>query len=84
MSTSRTARKGTTMRGRVAHPRDEVRLTRKNWILFGVALGVIALGFILLRSGSITLAPILLVAGYCFLIPWAIMARDGALAPPKV
>ena len=71
------------MRGRVAHPRDEVRLTRKNWILLGVAIGVISLGYILLRSGSITMAPILLVAGYCVLIPWAIMAREGTEAPPK-
>ena len=83
MSTAKGARKGATMRGRVSHPRDEVRLTRKNWILFGVALAVIVLGFILLRSGSITLAPILLVAGYCVLIPWAIMAREGGEAPPK-
>jgi hypothetical protein len=60
-----------------------VRLTRKNWILFGVALAVITVGYILLRSGSITMAPILLVVGYCFLIPWAIMAREGTEAPPR-
>ena len=88
MSTAKTVRKGApargaALRGRLAHPRDEVRLTRKNWILFGVALLVIVIGFIALRSGSITLAPLLLVAGYCVLIPWAIMAREGGEAPPK-
>ena len=83
MSAARGARKGQISRGRVAHPRDEVRLTRRNWVLFWVALGVIVLGYILLRTGSITLAPILLVAGYCVLIPWAIMAREGKEAPPR-
>ncbi|TPW15963.1 MAG: Uncharacterized protein FD129_811 [bacterium] len=83
MSTTRSARKGAATRGRVPHPRDEVRLTRRNWILFGVAMAVIILGYVMLRAGSITLAPILLVAGYCFFIPWAIMARDAAEAPPR-
>ena len=83
MSTAKGARKVSTIRGRVAHPRDEVRLTRKNGILFGVALLDIILGYVLLRTGSITLAPILLVTGYCVLIPWAIMAREGGEAPPK-
>lgn len=69
-------RRPATMRGRVVHPHDEVRLTRKNWILFGAALGCIAVGYGVLAAGSITLAPILLVAGYCVLIPWAIMARE--------
>lgn len=81
MSTNKSSRKSTAARGRVVHPRDEVRLTRKNWILFGVALAVITLGYVLLRSGSITMAPILLVAGYCVLIPWAIMTREGNEMP---
>jgi hypothetical protein len=65
---------------RITHPQDEVKLGRKNWIAFGVALGVIILGYIFLASGSITLAPILLVLGYCVLVPYAILARDN---PPK-
>jgi hypothetical protein len=65
------------IRGRIVHPHDEVKLSRKNWILFGAALGCIAVGYGALAAGSITLAPILLVAGYCVLIPWAIMAREG-------
>lgn len=70
-------RRPTTMRGRVTHPHDEVKLTRKNWIVFGAALGCIAVGYGFLAAGSITVAPLLLVAGYCVLIPWAIMAREG-------
>lgn len=55
---------------------------RKNYILFGVALIVIIVGYICLGSGddpndpiTLTLAPILLVVGY-LIIPFAIMARD--------
>ena len=56
--------------------------TRRNWILFLVGLGVIALGYVLLRIPpvdgplSLTVAPILLVAGYCVILPAAILVRD--------
>jgi hypothetical protein len=49
---------------------------RTNYILFGVALVVIVLGFLMLSQGSIDLAPVLLVLGYCVLVPWAILAKD--------
>ena len=49
--------------------------TRKNYVLLGASLAVIALGFVLLGQGSITLAPILLVVGYLVLVPIAIMKR---------
>lgn len=55
---------------------------RKNYILFGLALAVIVLGFFFLSTGDITLAPILLVAGYCVLVPWAILAKDKAKTVP--
>jgi len=48
---------------------------RRNYILFGVALLVIVLGFVFLAGGSITLAPLLLVVGYAVLVPWAILHR---------
>lgn len=48
----------------------------KNYIIFGAGLLVIILGYISLASGSITLAPILLILGYCVLIPVAIII-DG-------
>lgn len=44
--------------------------------MFGVALVVIIVGFISLAQGSITLAPLLLVVGYCVLMPIAILIRD--------
>ncbi len=48
---------------------------RINYILFAIALAVIAVGYITLAGGSITLSPILLVIGYCVLIPIAIIVR---------
>jgi hypothetical protein len=65
---------------RTVHPHDEVKLGRRNWIAFGAALLVIVVGYIFLANGSITIAPILLVLGYCVLVPYAILARDN---PPK-
>ncbi|MFH2035574.1 MAG: hypothetical protein ABIJ45_04160 [Candidatus Zixiibacteriota bacterium] len=45
----------------------------KNYIVFAAGIVVIILGYISLAAGSITLAPILLVLGYCVLIPVSIM-----------
>ena len=47
----------------------------KNYVIFGLAMLVIVIGYILLGSGSMTMAPILLVLGYCVLIPVAIMVK---------
>jgi len=40
-----------------------------------VALGVIALGFVVLAGGDTTIAPILLVLGYLVLVPLALLKR---------
>jgi hypothetical protein len=47
--------------------------TRINYLLMGTALVFIIIGYIALGSGSITLAPILLVLGYCILFPLGII-----------
>lgn len=63
--------------------RSELPFTRKNWTLFGVGLLVIVAGYVLLRIPpvdgflSLTAAPILLVIGYCVLVPAAILVREG-------
>ncbi len=48
---------------------------KKNYIWFGVALAVMIIGYILLGTGDITMAPILLVIAYCVLIPVAILVK---------
>jgi hypothetical protein len=56
-----------------ATPQDVVRVRweKRNIALFGGGLGAVVLGFVLLSQGDVTLAPILLVLGYCVLIPLA-------------
>jgi len=54
---------------------NAIPFTKKNYTLFAVGIAVILLGFLLLSRNSITLAPILLVAGYCVLIPLAIALK---------
>jgi hypothetical protein len=46
---------------------------RRNWQWLGAGAIVIIAGFIALSMGSITLAPLLLVLGYCVLIPVGIL-----------
>jgi uncharacterized membrane protein HdeD (DUF308 family) len=52
--------------------------TKRNWQWLGAGAVVIIAGFIALSMGSITLAPLLLVIGYCVLIPVGIL-----VGPPK-
>ena len=53
--------------------KDTLGFTKRNYYLFALGLVVIVVGFITLRMGSITLAPILLVLGYCVIIPLSII-----------
>ena len=63
-------------------PQRGLPFTRKNKRLFLIGLGLIVVGYIFLRIPpaegffSLTLAPILLVVGYCVVIPVAILIRD--------
>jgi hypothetical protein len=45
----------------------------KTWLWWGIALGTLILGFADLARGGETIAPILLVVGYCVLVPIAIL-----------
>lgn len=55
--------------------RPNIQFGTKNWILLGVGILTIIAGYLFLAKGSITIAPILLVAGYCVLIPVAILVK---------
>ena len=44
----------------------------RNYAVLGAALASILIGFVLLSRGSITAAPILLVLGYCILVPYGL------------
>ena len=43
------------------------------WLWWAIALVTILLGYADLARGGMTVAPILLVAGYCVLVPVAIL-----------
>lgn len=49
--------------------------TLVNYILFTAGLLDIVIGWFLLRGGHITIAPVMLIAGYCVIIPLAIVFR---------
>ncbi len=53
----------------------DVKFTRKNLLFFVAGLISIIIGFILLRNGDITLAPILLVLGYLVFFPLGILLK---------
>ena len=43
------------------------------WLWWGIAIVTILLGYVDLARGGMTIAPILLVVGYCVLVPVAIL-----------
>ena len=49
---------------------------RKNYRILAAGGASIAVGYLLLAVGDITIAPILLVGGYLGLIPWGIVAVE--------
>ena len=57
-------------------------LSKTNYILFGIGLILIILGYILMGKGevysfqSLTLAPIMLFIGYIIVIPTSLIYRD--------
>ena len=54
----------------------------KNYLIFGIGLIVIILGYVIMATGtvnsfqSLTLAPIMLFIGYIIIIPLALIFRD--------
>jgi|GEM_PF-691615 len=60
--------------------------TRNNYLILGLGLLFIVVGFIFLGLGDITIAPILLVLGYCVVIPLGILfpkKKEGEPASGK-
>uniref|UniRef100_A0A7V0Z5E9 DUF3098 domain-containing protein n=1 Tax=candidate division WOR-3 bacterium TaxID=2052148 RepID=A0A7V0Z5E9_UNCW3 len=53
----------------------EVKFTNKNYLFFGAGFVSLIIGFILLRTGDIILAPILLVLGYLVFFPLGILLK---------
>ncbi|MFH1942011.1 MAG: hypothetical protein ABIL68_07875 [bacterium] len=68
-------------KGMAAKKGTALPFVKENYYLFGIGFLVIVIGYIALSRGpwdsfsSLTLAPILLVIGYCVVIPVAILYR---------
>jgi hypothetical protein len=66
--------------------KQSIPLSKVNYAIFGIGILVLVLGYISLSQGpvnsfwSLTLAPILLVIGYCVIIPVAILYRGNKQA----
>lgn len=56
------------MSNRLGSP-ARLQFRRINVVLMGAAVASLGLGYLLLAQGSTTLAPMLLVLGYCVLFP---------------
>ncbi|MBN1465144.1 hypothetical protein JXA02_05240 [candidate division KSB1 bacterium] len=72
----------------VARPKGPaLAFTRANYLIFALAIVVLIIGYLFLSIGpadsvqSLTIAPIILVIGYCVLVPLAIFWRKKAPAP---
>lgn len=59
-----------------------IALTKKNYMIIGLGIVLIIIGYILMAANSVdgflptVIAPILLVAGYCVIIPLGILIKD--------
>ena len=71
------------LRGESVSHEPLLSFTRTNYLLMAGGALLAILGFVLLRGGDISLAPVLLVAGYCALIPLGIVWRDRVPGEPK-
>ena len=60
-------------RAPIKKPKLELPFGRRNYTWFGIGILAIVIGYVLLALGSMTLAPIILVAGYCVIIPISII-----------
>ena len=49
----------------------------RNSVLLGLGVVMLVAGYLSLSKGSLTLAPVLLVTGYCVLIPASLLVRGS-------
>lgn len=56
-------------------PRATLSFSSVNAIWLGAAALAIVVGYVLLARGSMTIAPVLLVLGYCVLIPIGLVKK---------
>ena len=65
------------LRAKMASPEVDLgfRWGVLNSALLGLGVAVLVVGYMSLAKGSLTLAPVLLVTGYCVMIPASLLVR---------
>jgi uncharacterized membrane protein HdeD (DUF308 family) len=58
-----------------AHATPEISFARKNYLVMGLGILSIVLGYVFLARGSMTIAPLLLVLGYVVIIPIGLILK---------
>lgn len=73
----------TKSRGRKALTDDKLPFTRENFLIIGAGLLTLILGYVAMIEGSVegflplVAAPILLLIGYCVIVPFGILYRPS-------
>ncbi len=65
------------LRGESVQHEPLLAFDRTNYAFMGAGVGLALIGFLLLRGGDISVAPFLIVIGYCGCIPAGILWRTG-------
>jgi hypothetical protein len=79
MSTKPTVTRPKSLRVKMQGPEVDLgfQWSPANTILLVAGIAVLTVGYLNLQHGSITMAPVLLVFGYCGLIPASLLVRVG-------
>ncbi len=76
-------------RKRKGHHEENLPLARENFIIIGIGIVVIIAGYLAMAQGGVegflplVVSPILLVLGYCVIIPVGILYRKSSDASRK-
>jgi uncharacterized membrane protein len=73
MAEAKKARAGKKPAVKAEVPHGSLVLGRRNVLLLVAGIVVVMIGYLFLGKGSITAAPVLLVLGYCVIIPLSII-----------
>ena len=82
MSTKSSVTKPKSLRNKMQLPEVDLgfRWGPANTALLLAGVAVLVAGYLSLSRGSITMAPVLLVTGYCVFIPASLLVRGGGTA----
>ena len=82
MNTKANVTKPKSLRARMQAPEADLgfRWGMLNTALLAAGVALLVAGYLSLSRGSISLAPVLLVTGYCVFIPASLLVRGGGSA----